>query len=169
MFLYFQRLLFTSDFSHFIYSYFSAILATSARQGVFLWPNTQQAAVKDEKKKTTKKTRWIASDGNLQYSVQSLAAYNKSISQIYCSNAAAWPCTITMFNSVHVLAGIVSVTAIGTSSGNAQSLSTLMDLHGELSCTTAPLPLNIQSHANTDMQLCAHKLSPVCLLRGTSL
>lgn len=123
MFLYFQCLLFRSGslvlFSHFIYSYFSAILATSARQDIFLWPNTQQAAVKDKKKQQQKKPQWIASDENLQYSVQSLAAYNKSISHIYCSNAAAWLCTITMFNSVHVLAGIVSVTAIRISSGNA--------------------------------------------------
>lgn len=73
-----------------------------------------------------------------------------------------------MFNSAHVLAGIVSVTAIRISSGNAENLSTLMDFHGELSGTTAPLPLHIQSRANTDMQLCAHKLSPVFLLRGTS-
>lgn len=41
-----------------------------------------------------------------------------------------------------------------------------MDFHGELSCTTAPLPLHIQSHANTDMQLCAHKLSPVFSFKG---
>lgn len=54
--------------------------------------------------------------------MQSLAAYDKSIIHIYCSYAAAWLCTVTMFNSgewVSVLAGIVSVTAIQTSSGHA--------------------------------------------------
>lgn len=122
MFLYIRRQLFRSgslvSFSNFIYSYFPGILTTSAGQGIFSWLNTQQAAVKDLKRKNKKQNESpVMKIRNIPCS--RLAAYNKSICHIYCSHSAAWLCTITMYNSVSVFAGIVSVTGVLLSSGHA--------------------------------------------------